>query len=77
MITLIFKPRSSELNYILIAGGISENNKILQTWELYDPNLEKIVFKGEMSFATTSGKLVTYEKNIVFRIGGYCKKSNS
>lgn len=30
-----------------------------------------------MNFATTSGKLVTFEKNIVFRIGGYGKKNNS
>ena len=44
----------------MIAGGIDQNKKVIKSWELYDTDLKKVIFLGDMNFAAASGKLVTY-----------------
>lgn len=60
MATIIQNKYKNKGNFLLIAGGIDQNKKVIKSWELYDTDAKKVIFKGDMNFATASGKLVTY-----------------
>lgn len=47
----------------------------MKSWELYDPLRNDTIHEGEMNFASASGTLITFNGNIVFKLGGLSNKS--
>jgi hypothetical protein len=60
----------SGIPYLLIAGGLGDDNKHMKHCEIFNPKTEACVSVPPMNFAVTSGALVTFNSSVVFRIGG-------
>jgi hypothetical protein len=53
------------------------DNRVTKSWELFDPVKGKTVYEGEMNFASTMGRLVAFDGDVVFKIGGLADKSKN
>ena len=69
MITLVDSGKESH-DLVLIGGGIGENRKPLKHCELFDPENGMSSEFPPMNFGVSSGTMVTFNKNIVFKLGG-------
>ena len=58
-----------DFDYVLIAGGIGANKKHLKLCELFNPKTNNSEYMSPMNFGVSSGTLVNFNGNKVFRIG--------
>lgn len=76
MVTLVMRRGDRKGgNYLLVAGGFDSEGRSMKGWQLYDPVRNETINEGEMNFASASGTLITFNGNVVFKLGGLSNKS--